>query len=180
MHNVPSSAFWFENFCFLPFLRGTSIQKWKKNWFSYAHKKVGKKEMSGKILKCLCWNLFIGAAAQIRAVYKDHKILVYNFVFKFLDSQYKICVVLWLWYRESIFRLFKVNWKELRLVFVHRVNTDCTYILETVWTSWYSALWFNIHKYNHLVIIVREFLWDNFFQIMFLINILTTVYHLKP
>ena len=32
--------------------------------------------MLAKISKCLCRNLFIGAAAQIRAVYKDHKILV--------------------------------------------------------------------------------------------------------
>ena len=32
--------------------------------------------MLAKISKCLCGNLFIGAAAQIRAVYKDHEILV--------------------------------------------------------------------------------------------------------
>ena len=32
--------------------------------------------MSAKISKYLCQNLFIGAAAQIRAVYKDHEILV--------------------------------------------------------------------------------------------------------
>ena len=31
LHNVPSSAFWFANFCFLPFLCRTSVQKWKKN-----------------------------------------------------------------------------------------------------------------------------------------------------
>ena len=34
------------------------------------------------------------------------------------------------------------------------------------------------HKYNHLVIIIREFTWDNCFQIMFVI-ILTSFYHLK-
>ena len=32
LHNVPSSVFWLINFCFLPFLPRTSIQKWK-NWF---------------------------------------------------------------------------------------------------------------------------------------------------
>ena len=32
--------------------------------------------MSAKISKYLCQNLFIGAAAQIRAVYKDHEILI--------------------------------------------------------------------------------------------------------
>ena len=76
LHNVPSSVFWFVNFYFLSFLCRISIQKWKKNWFCYVHKWIGKKEMSAKISKCLCRNLFIGAAAQIRAVYKDHKILV--------------------------------------------------------------------------------------------------------
>ena len=74
--NVPSSVFWFVNFCFLLFLCRTSIQKWKKIWFCYAHKWIGKKEMLAKISNCLCRNLFIGAATQIRAVYKDHKILV--------------------------------------------------------------------------------------------------------
>ena len=34
------------------------------------------------------------------------------------------------------------------------------------------------HKYNHLVIIIREFTWDNCFQIMFVI-LLTSFYHLK-
>ena len=38
LHNVPSSVFWFVNFCFLPFLRRTSVQKWKKIWFCYVHK----------------------------------------------------------------------------------------------------------------------------------------------
>ena len=31
--NVPSSVFWLINFCFLPFLHRTSIQKWKKNCY---------------------------------------------------------------------------------------------------------------------------------------------------
>ena len=74
--NIPSSVFWFVNFCFLPFLQRTSIQKWKKNWFCYIYKWIGKKEISAKISKCLCRNLFIGATVQIRAVYKDHKILI--------------------------------------------------------------------------------------------------------
>ena len=70
---VPSSVFWFVNFCFLPFLRKTSIQKWKKNWFCYVNKWIGKKEMLAKISKCLC---FIGIRAWIRVKYKDHEILV--------------------------------------------------------------------------------------------------------
>ena len=74
--NVPSSVFWFVNFCFLPFLRRTSFQKWKKIWLCYAHKWIDKKEMLAKISKCLCRNLFIGAATLIRSVYKDHEILV--------------------------------------------------------------------------------------------------------
>ena len=35
LRNVPSSVFWFVNFCFLPFLRRTGIQKWKKNFVMY-------------------------------------------------------------------------------------------------------------------------------------------------
>ena len=73
---VPSSLFWFVNFCFPPFLRRTSVQKWKKNWFCYVHKWIDKKEMSTKISNWMCRNLFIGATAQIRAVYKDHKIFL--------------------------------------------------------------------------------------------------------
>ena len=86
--NVLSPVFWFVNFCFFPFLRRTSIQKWKKNWLCCVHKLIGKKEISAKISESLCRNLFIYIyiyiyitnqtrwyAAQIRAVYKDHKIL---------------------------------------------------------------------------------------------------------
>ena len=76
LHNAPYSVFWFLNFCFLPFLRRTSVQKWKKIWFCYVHKWIGKKEMSTNISKCLCRNLFIGATKQIRVVYKDYEILV--------------------------------------------------------------------------------------------------------
>ena len=75
-HNVPSSAFWFVNFCFLPFLCKTIVQKWKKNWFCYVHKWIGKKEMLAKTSKCLFRNLFIATAAHIRAVYKDYEIHV--------------------------------------------------------------------------------------------------------
>ena len=98
LHNVPSSVFWFVNFSFLPYLHRTSVQNWKKNWFCYVHKWIGKKEMSAKIPKYLCRNLCIAATAQIRAVYKHHKILVtlkmfiYYFVFKFLDSNHKISI----------------------------------------------------------------------------------------
>ena len=74
--NVPSSVFWFVNFYFLPFLCRTSIHKWKKNWSCYVHKWIGKKEVSAKISKCLCRNLFIGAAEQIRVVCKDHELHV--------------------------------------------------------------------------------------------------------
>ena len=76
LHNVLSSVFQFVKICFLPFLCRTSIQKWKKHWFCYVHKWIGKKEMFAKISKCLCWNLFIEATAHIRAAYKDHKILI--------------------------------------------------------------------------------------------------------
>ena len=59
----------------------------------------GKKEMSAKISKCLCRNLFIGAVTQIRAVSKNHEILItlkrcITLSFKFLDLQNKISVVL--------------------------------------------------------------------------------------
>ena len=43
LHNVPSSVFWLVNFCFLPFLCRTSIQKWMEKWFCYVHKWIGKK-----------------------------------------------------------------------------------------------------------------------------------------
>ena len=43
--------------------------------------------------------------------------------------------------------------------------------------SIYSVQLYNIHKYNHLVIIIRKFVGDNCFQVMFVINILTSFYH---
>ena len=143
MCNVPSSVFWFLSFCFLPFVCRTSIQKWKKIWFCYAHKWIGKKEMLAKISKCLCWNLFIGATTQIRAVCKDHEIFVtlkrcITLSFKFLDLQHKVFIVLWLSYLQKHFLFI---WRQCK------------------------------HKYNNLVVIVREFMWDNCFQIMFVINI---------
>ena len=54
--------------------------------------------MLAKIPKCLCQKLVIGAATQIRAVYKDHKILVtfkrcITLSFKFLDLQ-NICFMI--------------------------------------------------------------------------------------
>ena len=121
LHNVPSSVFWFVNFCFLPFLCRTSIEKWKKNWFCFAHKLIGKKEMSARISKCLCRNLFIGATAQLRAVYKDHKILVtfkrcITLSFKFLDLQHKISIILWLFTYKNIFRLFVDSANKTRLL----------------------------------------------------------------
>ena len=49
----------------------------------YAHKWIGKKEMSAKVSKCLCRNLFKPV--------------------KFLDSQHKISIVLWLSYLRKHF-----------------------------------------------------------------------------
>ena len=103
LQNVPSSVFQFVNLCFLPLLCSFSIQNWKKIWFCYICKWVGRKEMLAKMSKYLCWNLFIRATTQIRAVYKDHKILVtlksyITLPFKFLDLQHKICIFLWLSY----------------------------------------------------------------------------------
>ena len=92
LRNVPNSVFWFVNFCFLPFLCRTSVQKWKKNWFCYVHKWIGKEEMSAKISKCLYRNLFIGALAQIRQRSRDpcNFEKVYYFDVTFLDSVHKI------------------------------------------------------------------------------------------
>ena len=103
LHNVPSSVFWFVNFCFLPFLRRTSIQKWKKNWFCYVHRWIGKKEMLAKTSKCLCRNLYIeelwtNQNCVQRSQNPRNFEKVYYFVFKFLDSQHKISIVLWLSY----------------------------------------------------------------------------------
>ena len=55
--------------------------------------------MSAKMPKCLFRNLFVGAATQIRTVYKDHKILVTSkrlitLSLKFIDSQHKISIAL--------------------------------------------------------------------------------------
>ena len=55
--------------------------------------------MLAKISKYLCQNLFIGATTQIRALYKDYKILItlkscITLSFEFLDSQHKIYIVL--------------------------------------------------------------------------------------
>ena len=101
LHNVPSSVLWFVNFCFLPLSGWTGIQKWKKKWFCYVDKWMHKNEMLASISKCLCQNLFKGAASYIRAVYKNYRILVtlkrcITSSFKFLDSQNKIYIVLWL------------------------------------------------------------------------------------
>ena len=96
--------------------------------------------MLAKISKCLCWNLFIGATTQIRAVHKDPRILItfkkcITLSFQFLDLQHKISIVLWLGTFKNISHLFgntgnktkafnlKVNCKELRLIFVHHVHT---------------------------------------------------------
>ena len=140
LHNVPSSVSWFVNFCFLPFLHRTSIQKWKQNWFCYIHTIKVKKE---RISKCLRQNLFIRAATQIIAVYKDHKILITLKRCITLSSSCQTCNPKFLLFYdcrtyENIFCLFdnsenktkafnvKVNYKELRLVFVLHENTEWT------------------------------------------------------
>ena len=120
------------NFCFLLFPHRTSIEKWKKIWCCYVHKWTGKKEMSAKISKWLCQSLFIWAATQIRAVYKDHKVLV----------TFKNCITLpfLLFYDchtdKSVFCLFddsanktkafnlKVNCKKLRLAIANHWQKD--------------------------------------------------------
>ena len=129
------------DFCFLPFLRRTSVQKWKKIWFCYVHKWIGKKEMSAKISKCLCRNLSIGAATQIRAVYKDHEILVtfkrcITLSFLFLDKFKQICYCFMLVVLTKTFFVYLTTmqirprlliWKwNVRNVFVHHVNSECT------------------------------------------------------
>ena len=114
LHNVPSSVFLFANFYFLPCLCRTSIQVWKKNWFCYVHKWIAKKEMLAKTSKCLCWNLLIGAAAQTRAVCKDHEILItLKRCGKFLDLdlQCKISIVLWLFY---LLKHFSFIWRHCK------------------------------------------------------------------
>ena len=113
LHNARSSVFCLVNFCFLLFLRRTSVQKWKKNWFCYVHKRIGKKEILGKISKGLCWNPFLGVIAQIRAVYKDHKILITLkrcIVFKFLNLQQEISI-LWLSY---LWKYFSFIWRQYK------------------------------------------------------------------
>ena len=119
-HNVPSCAFWFVNFCFLPFLRKTIVQKWKKNWFCYVHKWIGKKEMLAKTSKCLFWNLFIAIAAHISCLQRLWNTCnfekVYYSDFKFLDWQHKISIVLWfLW----VLRLLLFYVLLMKTVFVY-------------------------------------------------------------
>ena len=99
--------------------------------------------MPTKISKCLCQNLFIGAAAQIRAVYKDHEILItlkrcITLSFKFLVASQNFYSFMIVVLTKTFFVLFgdsanrtkafnlKVNYNELTLVFVHHVNTECT------------------------------------------------------
>ena len=99
--------------------------------------------MSAKISKCLCGNLFIGAAAHIRAAYKDHETLItlkrcMTLSLSFYTRNTKFLLFYVCRTYENIFCLFddsanktkafnlKVNCKELRLVFVYHVNTECT------------------------------------------------------
>ena len=99
--------------------------------------------MSAKISKCLCQNLIIGPAAQIRTVYKDHEILVtlkrrITLSLRFYTRKAKFLLFYDCRTSKNIFRLFedsankrkafnvKVNCKELKLVFMLHKNTKCT------------------------------------------------------
>ena len=90
-----------------------------------------------RISKCLCQNLFIPAAMQI----KDHKILITLKRCITLSLSCQTCNTKFLLFYdcrtyENIFCLFgksanitkalnlKIHCKELRLAFVHRVNTE--------------------------------------------------------
>ena len=101
--------------------------------------------MSAKISKCLCRNLLIRAATQIKAVYKDHETLVtlkrcITLSFKLLDSQHKISIVLYCCTYKNIFRFFgdsanktrilnlELNCKELRPFFF----TSCKCSVQSV------------------------------------------------
>ena len=98
--------------------------------------------MSAKISECLSRNLFIGAAAQIRAMYKDHEILVtlkkcITLSLSFYTRNTKFLLFYDCRTYENNFRLFgdsanktkafnlKVNCP-LQLLTVHHVNTECT------------------------------------------------------
>ena len=110
--NVPSSVFWFVNFCFLQFLHGTSFEKWKNIWFCYVNKWIGEKEMTAKISKCLCHrscNTNQSCVQRSRNPCNFEK--VYYFVFKFLDSQHKISIVLWLSY---LWKHFSFIWRQCK------------------------------------------------------------------
>ena len=106
----------------------------------YTSEQIVKKEMLGKISKCLCLNLFIGVAAQLRAAQKDHEILVtlkkrITLSLSFQTPNTKFLLFDYCCAYKNIFRLFddsanktkafylRVNSKKLRLVFVHHVNT---------------------------------------------------------
>ena len=86
-----------------------------------------KKEMLAKISKCLCQNLVIGVQRTNQSCVQQSRNpcnyrKVYYFIFKFLDSQHKISIVLWLLNLQNL----KMNYKQLRLVSLHHVNTECT------------------------------------------------------
>ena len=96
LHNVPGFVFWFVYFCFLPFLRRTSCQKWKKNWFCYVRKWIGKKEMSAKKL--------VHRSRYTNQSCVQRSRVPYNFEMVYYP-QHKISIVLWLSHLWNIFRL---------------------------------------------------------------------------
>ena len=85
-------------FVFFHFCTELAFRNGRKSGYvmlCYGHKWIGKKEVSAKISKCLYRNLFIGTATEIRAVYKDHEILVtfkrcITLYFTFLDRYTQI------------------------------------------------------------------------------------------
>ena len=100
LHNVPSSVFWLVNFCFLPFLCRTSIQKWKEKLFCYVHKWIGKKNASNDIKVPVSNHIQRSCSTNQSCVQRSQNPhifeKVYYFAFKFLDSKHKISIVLWL------------------------------------------------------------------------------------
>ena len=90
LRNVLSSVFWFAIFCFLPFLRRTTVQKWKKNCYvmytSYSKWNVGK-DIKVPVSKPVHRSCSRNQSFVQRSRNPPNFEKVYYFFFKFLDSQ---------------------------------------------------------------------------------------------
>ena len=95
LHNVPSSVLWFANFCFLPFLSRTSIQVLLCTQVNRLDKNVGK-DIKVPVSKSVYRSSSTNQSCVQRSRNPRNFEKVYYFVFKFLDSQHKISIVLWL------------------------------------------------------------------------------------